>query len=205
MIKRTKNHRFCPLLTAVHSAYPFQKIVHRIIGINTQLLLKSGPKLLISEMIPEKVFLCYYFFMRFLGVDYGSKRVGLAISDENGKFAFPHSIVNNDTKLFDEIGKIINSENIEAIVVGESTSLSGEANKINQAIEVFTEELKKQFSLEVYKQKEFLTSVEARRDFNKPNTSMAHSRKKTNNNEKVDAKAAALILQRYLDKHDNHR
>ena len=51
--------------------------------------------------------------MKFLGVDYGDKRVGIAVSDEGGVFAFPRAVLPNTKKIFDEIKKICAEEKIE--------------------------------------------------------------------------------------------
>jgi len=124
--------------------------------------------------------------MRFLGIDYGTKRIGIALSDEEGVLAFPKEILPNDARCLEKIGKIIREENINQAVIGESLDFEGEKNKISDAIEMFTEALKENFHIKVHTQKEFLTSVEARRY--------------SQEGQKVDASAAALILQRYLDK-----
>ena len=54
------------------------------------------------------------FRMRYLGIDYGSKRVGLALSDEAGTIGFPHAILKNTRRLIDELRVIIAKENIGA-------------------------------------------------------------------------------------------
>ena len=141
--------------------------------------------------------------MRFLGIDYGTKRIGLAISDENGTLAFPKEIVINDSKTMERIAKIVSEEKIEEFVIGESVDFSGKLNSLSARIEVFILELKEEFNLPVHKQKEFLTSVEARKSKNRKQTmsqSQAHSKVKQIKSGRVDASAAALILQRYLDK-----
>ena len=58
--------------------------------------------------------------MRFLGIDYGTKRIGLAISDDNGQIAFPKEIVLNDSNTFKKIGEIIKKEKIDEIPDEES-------------------------------------------------------------------------------------
>ena len=58
--------------------------------------------------------------MRYLGVDYGSKRIGLALSDEAGTMGFPHAIVANTLRVADEIVALIKKENIGAVVIGDS-------------------------------------------------------------------------------------
>lgn len=142
-------------------------------------------------------------FSRFLGIDYGTKRIGVAISDENHTLAFPKEIVENNSKALFRLEEIIKDENIKEIVVGESVDFSGKLNALSGRIEVFILELKEKFNLPVHKQKEFLTSVEARKvssskkDFN---PSQAHSKVKQIKSGRVDARAAALILQRYLDR-----
>lgn len=150
---------------------------------------------------------------KLMGIDYGTKRIGTAISDENRALAFPKETVLNDLDIFKKIGGIIDKEGVEEIVIGESVDFSGKLNALSGRTEIFILELKDRFNLPVHKQKEFLTSVEARRyenhngqarkigsgkkDFN---PSQAHSRVKKIKSGRMDARAAALILQRYLDK-----
>lgn len=143
---------------------------------------------------------------RFLGIDYGTKRIGVATSDEDGVLAFPKEIVLNDSNSFKRLGEIIKMENVSEIVVGESVDFSGKLNALSARIEVFILELKDKFKLPIHKQKEFLTSVEARRhqDFGgqarKLESGNQHSRLKQIKSGHIDASAAALILQRYLDR-----
>ena len=141
--------------------------------------------------------------MRFLGIDYGTKRIGLAISDDNGQIAFPKEIVLNDSNTFKTIGKIIEKEKINEIVIGESVDFSGKLNALSVRIEEFILDLKEKFEIPINKQKEFLTSVEARRGGNTKEIltqKQSHSRLKDKKRGRVDAGAAALILQRYLDR-----
>lgn len=144
--------------------------------------------------------------MRILGVDYGTKRIGIAISDEKGILAFPKEIILNNLDGFKRLAEIIKIENISDIVVGESVDFSGKLNTLSARIEIFILELKDKFGLPVYKQKEFLTSVEARKSgSNKKSLSQlqSHSKLKDKKRGRIDASAAALILQRYLDKKNN--
>jgi putative holliday junction resolvase len=136
--------------------------------------------------------------MRYLGIDYGSKRVGLAISDEGASLAFPYKILTNNTELADSIHNICGEEEISAIVLGESHDLSGKPNKIMGSIEEFKHNLEAELDLPIYLQKEFMTTVEAR---GREGKEQNNSRKTTKEKSKpADASAAALILQRYLDK-----
>ncbi|MCC7160497.1 Holliday junction resolvase RuvX [Candidatus Nomurabacteria bacterium] len=156
--------------------------------------------------------------MRFLGIDYGTKRIGVAISDENGTLAFPKEIIKNDGNEISYIGEILKKEKVSEIIIGESVDFSGKLNALSGRIEVFILELKEKFNLPVHKQKEFLTSVEARRYSNHggqarksgitkkdSNPSQSHSKIKQIKSGRVDASAAALILQRYLDKINNKK
>ena len=131
--------------------------------------------------------------MKFLGIDYGTKRIGISISDEEGILAFPKRIVLNNADIF---------KTLSEIVIGESVDFTGASNALSARIEVFILELQEKFNLPIHKQKEFLTSIEARKSKGgkKLSASQAHSRIKQKKSDHVDAHAAAIILQRYLDK-----
>ena len=122
---------------------------------------------------------------RFLGIDYGDKKIGLAISDENKVLAFPKEVIVNNSHTFDKISEILKAEKVSEIVIGESLDLKGKPNMITNDIDIFIAELEIKFNIPTHRQKEFFTSVEARR---------------YKDVKKADASAAALILQRYLDK-----
>lgn len=142
--------------------------------------------------------------MRYLGIDYGTKRIGVAISDEEGKLAFPKEIVPNNSEALTRVGKILADENIRQVVVGDSVDFKGEPNAIMTEAGEFIKKLEERFKVKVHREKEFLTSVEARRYGDEGNR--GEGRGKSN---AVDASAAALILQRFLDRenkqHDNTR
>lgn len=126
--------------------------------------------------------------MRYLCIDYGLKKIGIAISDEEGKFAFPLSIIQNKKKEdpLKEILNILKEKNIINVVVGESLNLKGEANEILKEAKIFSSNLKKENNeLNIYFEKEWLSTVEARR---------------YDDRKDADDSAAAIILQRFLDK-----
>jgi len=79
--------------------------------------------------------------MRKLGIDYGSKRVGTALTDDKSMMAFPHKVFLNDTKLVSNIEKLINEKGISEIVIGHSLGRDGQPNKIHKAVEEFMTEL----------------------------------------------------------------
>jgi len=140
--------------------------------------------------------------MKFLGIDYGSKRIGLASSDEGGQIAFPREVLLNDNKTISKIREICKKEKIGKIVLGESLTLSGEPNPVMEEILNFKKKLEKETGIEIILEKEFSTSALARRGpiAKKP---IATERRISKKEEFFDDKAAALILQRYLDKNKN--
>ena len=127
---------------------------------------------------------------KYLGIDFGSKRVGLATSDDLGKMAFPYSVILNDENILEKIEEIIKTENITDVVVGESKNFAGEPNKIMVEIEKFKETLEEKTKIKVYFEPEFMTSQQAERGLGK--------------NGMHDASAAAIILQSFLDSHINN-
>jgi putative Holliday junction resolvase len=140
--------------------------------------------------------------MKYMGIDYGTKRVGIAVSDDGGKIAFPYKILENSKKLFQEIFEIISRESIGEIVVGKSLDQTGNRNELMDDIDVLVEELQKLSGKKVHMEDErftshFLKSFDFTKSIEKP-----ISRKRTNGKEKQyqDAQAAASILQRFLDK-----
>lgn len=142
--------------------------------------------------------------MKYLGIDYGSKRVGLSLSDEEGMIAFPYKIIKNDMELVDNIHNICGIEEISAIVLGESRDMSGVPNKIMGSIEEFKRNLEVELDLPIYFEKEFMTSMFARGNGGKDKNNARKVAKEVTSrgarNKKIDDSAAALILQRYLDK-----
>jgi putative Holliday junction resolvase len=123
--------------------------------------------------------------MRILGIDYGSKRVGVAVSDEKREFALPVSVVSNTPTLLEEIEKIALDNETREVVMGESRNYKGEPNDILLDSMKFKDQLEKK-GFKVYLELEFMTSVQAERWQGKGAL--------------TDASAAAIILQSYLDR-----
>jgi len=140
--------------------------------------------------------------MKYLGIDFGSKRVGTAVSDENGEMAFPYSVLQNtgNGKLLEEIQKIIEKEKIEAVVIGESKNFAGEPNEIMKGIEKFKKELETKTGFEVFLEPEFLTSAQAEHIQRRRPGSASRPWRREPKNEMHDASAAAIILQSFLDR-----
>jgi putative holliday junction resolvase len=139
--------------------------------------------------------------MRFIGIDYGVKRVGVAISDEDGAIAFPHSLLMNDKDLLANLQSVIEENSVGTVVVGESKDFEGNDNLVMEQIILFVKKLEDTLSVSVVYEPEVFTSAAARRQFE----NKEHRSRKSNVVPYVDASAAALILQSYLDKQkSNH-
>ncbi|HEX9608645.1 MAG TPA: Holliday junction resolvase RuvX [Candidatus Paceibacterota bacterium] len=124
--------------------------------------------------------------MRLLGIDYGAKRVGFALSDETSTIATPLLVFRNDSSLIPHVLALVKKHEISAVVLGASYNYQGEKNPIMKAIEAFQQKLMDATKLPVHLETEVLTSVQAARH--------------ETNRELRDASAAALILQSHLDR-----
>jgi putative holliday junction resolvase len=127
--------------------------------------------------------------MRLVGIDYGTKRVGMAISDDEGNFALPSGIISNDSSLLGNIKQFCLDKGASAIVIGESRDLSGKENSIMGDIKLLKEAIERDLRIPVYFEPEFYTSAEAERVQGK--------------NKMHDASAAALILKSYIERHSH--
>jgi putative Holliday junction resolvase len=136
--------------------------------------------------------------MRYLGVDYGSSKIGLALSDEAGMMGFPHAVVSNTPRLIDELCALIAKQNVGTVVVGESRTLSGAENPIHAEAHALGDELTARAGVPVVYESEVFTSIEANRPPEKQPKSRSPKR-----HEIIDDKAAALILTSYLSR-TNH-
>lgn len=124
--------------------------------------------------------------MRLMGIDYGGKRVGVALSDEAGRFAYPYEVLKNDKDLVDNILKGIKKERVGRVVLGKSLDYKMQPNAIMAKVEEFKTELEIASGLPVEFENEFMTTMEAERLQGK--------------GDKIDASAAALILRSYIDR-----
>ena len=131
--------------------------------------------------------------MKYLGIDYGTKRVGIAVSDSDGTLARPLAVLKNTGSLLSDIEGVIARENIECIVIGNS-----EGNKVQNDISELIGQLTLTTFLPVETMTEAFTSVEAHGRKGKEQTA-ARATKAPQKPADLDARAAAVILQRYLD------
>jgi|JI10StandDraft_1071094.scaffolds.fasta_scaffold00903_15 putative Holliday junction resolvase len=135
--------------------------------------------------------------MRILGIDYGTKRVGLAISDESESIAFPFRVIQNDGRFYETLLEIIDSESIGEVLIGASTTSDGQDNSLEAPRKELVDRLRQ--DIPVFEIDERFSSHEARLREYGDNSRSARQEKKILK-EHIDADAAQIILQRYLDK-----
>lgn len=119
-----------------------------------------------------------------MGIDFGSKKVGIAMSDESGVMAFPHSVLPNDSKLLSTLLTLIEKERVQEIVIGYSVDKGGKANPIHTAVESFMTDLTLAFPIPIHLEPEQYSTQQAIRIQGK--------------NAQTDAAAASIILDSYI-------
>lgn len=126
--------------------------------------------------------------MKYLGIDFGSKKVGFAQSDDEGRIAFPLMISPNDAMLLKDTIELVREMKFGVVVIGESVDGNGKPNKIAKDARAFGTQIENAIDVVVKFEKEWYSTVEARKQ---PGNEGNHE---------VDDQAAAIVLQRYLDK-----
>ncbi|WP_236026284.1 Holliday junction resolvase RuvX [Alicyclobacillus suci] len=136
-----------------------------------------------------------YTAMRILAVDYGERRVGLALSDPMGFLASALKVIQrqSDKQVAAEIGDVVRAYEVERIVLGNPITMSGEVGQKAQHVEKFRALLMNVVDIPVELFDERLTTVSAKRVLLEADVS--RKRRK----QVVDAVAATILLQHYLD------
>lgn len=129
--------------------------------------------------------------MRILGIDYGTKNVGVAIGDTETKLALPLMIIPRTREIVRDVRKLMQEESVERVVVGAPTTFGGTEQSIAQSVAKFCAELRKE-GVDVATEDERLTTRAVERSM--------HEMGKASKGVDKDAAAAAMILQTYLDK-----
>jgi putative Holliday junction resolvase len=137
--------------------------------------------------------------MKYLGIDFGLKRIGLSVSDDNGMIAFPGETIAYNPQTIGELEKLIEYEQVGEIVIGDTLSGDGEKNKVTETLETFIQDLTLATGLPIHLEREFFTTQFARQ-YDKYEKPVANPHRSGIQIEKNDSSAAAIILQRYLDK-----
>ena len=134
--------------------------------------------------------------MRLLGLDYGEARIGVALSDELGIIASPHSVIEikrSRKKAFNDIKALIEANGVQTVVVGYPLNMNGTHGPRAEATDEFCAELQRRNpDITIVKWDERLTTKAADR-------TLIELGKSTSEKGANDRIAAALILQGYLD------
>jgi putative Holliday junction resolvase len=132
---------------------------------------------------------------RVMGLDVGSRRIGIAISDPLGLTAqgLPTLLRQNKRQDFEHLGRVIAEYHVSEIVVGYPLRLSGAEGIQSEKMQVFAEELRKKFGLPVHLWDERLTSTQANRLLRETDLSIKKR------GQAVDRMAATLILQNWME------
>jgi putative Holliday junction resolvase len=133
--------------------------------------------------------------MRILAIDHGSKRVGIAVSDELKMIAQPLEFIPAApfSDFLERLNELINEKEVELILIGMPRNMDGSYGPAAEKVQDFVEALKGLVSVSVKLWDERLTSAQANRVLIQGNV------RRDKRKEKVDAMAAAILLQSYLD------
>jgi putative Holliday junction resolvase len=133
--------------------------------------------------------------MRLIGLDVGEARIGVAVSDPAGILAFARKVLSRrpETQALEAIAQLVEEEEAQAIIVGLPRSLSGGLHGQAALVQAFAELLRKHVPVPIHLWDERLSTVAAEREMR--SAGAKRERRKT----MIDAVAAAIILQSYLD------
>ena len=135
--------------------------------------------------------------MRYLGLDLGTKTLGLSMSDPMGMIASSYKILRHDSeydKLIDMLEEIITENNVSELVLGFPKNMNNTVGERGQIALEFKTKLEERFHLPVHMQDERLSTVEAE------NLLIANDTSRKKRKEVIDGLAATIILQSYLDR-----
>ncbi len=132
---------------------------------------------------------------RILGIDYGERRIGLAISDPMGIIAQPLTTLDTEKikDVFFEVKNIVKEKNVKKVVVGLPKNMDGTIGEKGKKVLNFADDLSKELNLKIDLWDERLTSVESQK------TLKQEKRKTKKDKQIVDKLSASLILQGYLE------
>lgn len=130
---------------------------------------------------------------KLLGIDYGEKRIGIAISDEQQNYIFPGETIENSSSTFKEIKDIVEKENIEQIIVGFPVNMRGQESAQSEKTKKFAQAIQDRTKISVKLEDERLTSQLAKRLLK-----TVPGKKKQKGN--IDRQSAVLILESYMEK-----
>lgn len=132
---------------------------------------------------------------RIMGIDYGEKRVGIALSDPLFIFAYPLSTLQNSINIVSDIVKIINEKNVIKVILGLPSSKFTSSEKLSEKVIKLKNEIEIKSRIEVILWDEEFSSMIAKEKVNESVT----KKSKRRNKELLDQHSAAIILQEYLN------
>ncbi|HEV3268693.1 MAG TPA: Holliday junction resolvase RuvX [Acidimicrobiales bacterium] len=133
---------------------------------------------------------------RFLGLDPGSVRCGVAITDSSATMAFPRPALANDDNLLASLRTLIEEELVGAVIVGRPVALSGNETSSTRDADALFRDLVEAFTeIPVIQWDERLTTYEAQRSLSQAGLKAKEHR------DHVDSAAAVIMLQNYVDGH----
>jgi putative Holliday junction resolvase len=136
---------------------------------------------------------------RVLGIDYGEKRIGIALSDPLLTFAYPFTTLTNDHHFIKNLIQIINQKNVTKIVLGLPSSRFKASKDLADKIYVVKKEIEDETKIKVVLWDEEFSSVIAQEKINESVSKKSARRKK----DLLDRHSAAVILQEYLNSNNN--
>ena len=130
-----------------------------------------------------------------MAIDYGEKRIGIALSDPLSTFAYPYTTIQNSSSLISDLSKIIAEKNIVKVILGQPSLIFKSSLKISEKVQKLRAEIETKLKVEVLLWDEEYSSIIAKEKVIESVT------KKSKRKDKglVDKQAAAIILQEYLD------
>ena len=131
---------------------------------------------------------------RVLGIDHGTKRIGLALIDSGQVLASPLGVVDGETALYEELERLLAREPIERLVVGLPLNMDGTLGPKAKEVLAFKKRLEERCGLPVDTADERLSTVQAEAALREAGLSLAQRARR------VDKVAAQIILQSYLDR-----
>jgi len=133
---------------------------------------------------------------RILGIDFGTRRIGLALSDPTGMMASPLPFLENagNREVVSKLQELVQSHGVKTLVIGLPRNMDGTYGPSALKVREFITQIQPKLSAEIVTQDERLTTVQASRDLVQMGLSQKELRKK------IDSSSATLILQQYLDR-----
>ena len=130
-----------------------------------------------------------------MGIDFGEKRIGIALSDPLLIFAYPFTTLQNDLTFMNNLSKIIREKNIVKIILGLPSSKFKSSAELSNKVQKLKLEIESKFKIEVILWDEEYTSAIAKTRVIESVT----KKSKRKNKDLLDKHSAAIILQEYLD------